>query len=432
MTIRRTSAPPRCHAEAAALVAAVFLSVVPLCGCADMAARARIEALRRPPITRVLVDNTKEPAMPAPTIEPLDDPSKLVPPGAPPPLCTEGNRIVGPDGQPVRLRGVNIASLEWRDEGENVLRSLEVAINDWGCNVIRVPLSQDRWFGRAPTQTDGGAGYQAIVDAMVLGTAQRGAYILVDLHWSNAGAWGEYINQHCMPDSGSLLFWRVLGQRYANHPAVLMGLYNEPHDVSWDVWLNGGIVEEKPRSQAKHDPTQPLKRIRTMVRYRAVGHQELYDTVRAAAASRNLIVAGGLDWGYDLAGPLQGHAIQGENIVYDSHVYSGKDWKPELSWDNAFITPSQRLPVLIGEWGGSVAMDEQREFLLKFVQCLRNNEHLSWTAWCFHPQAGPPLLRNWDYEPNETGQMVMRELKGDAERPGESWQSRVPPAERTP
>lgn len=147
------------------------------------------------------------------------------------------------------------------------------------------------------------------------------------------------------------------------------------------------------------------------MRCRAVGHQELYDAVLAAGATENLIVIGGLDWGYDLAGVLEGYAIKGENIVYDSHVYSGKDWKPELSWENAFLTPSRQVPVLIGEWGGGGPGRGQDDFLPRMVRCLRENKQLSWTAWDLHPAAGPTLIRNWDYEPTEFGQVVFDELK---------------------
>ncbi|MCK4376136.1 MAG: cellulase family glycosylhydrolase [Candidatus Brocadiae bacterium] len=381
-------------------------------GCADMAARDSIHTLKNPPITYIVVDTIAEPSQP-PTIVPHDDPASLIPEGAPPQLRAEGNRLVGPDGTAVRLRGVNIASLEWQDEGENVLESMAVAIDDWGSNVIRVPLSQDRWFGRSPTQSDGGARYREIVDAMVVGTAQRGAYIILELHWNNAGVWGENIGQHHMPDEGSKLFWQDLGQRYGNHPAVLMGLYNEPHRESWDTWLNGGVVEEDVRTRRERDPENPIPRVRTRIRYRAVGLQELYDATRAAGATDSIIVIGALDWAYDLSGILTGHAVEGENILYDSHVYGNKDWKPEFSWENTFLTPSQTVPVLIGEWGGGLRGrdGEEDDFIPRMVKVLRENEQLHWTAWCFHPQAGPPLLRNWDYEPNETGQIIIDELK---------------------
>ena len=42
-------------------------------------------------------------------------------------------------------------------------------------------------------------------------------------------------------------FWEAVAKAFANHPTVLFDLYNEPHDVSWQVWRNGGMVSEKRR-----------------------------------------------------------------------------------------------------------------------------------------------------------------------------------------
>jgi len=389
------------HPVAALLPACLLLGIALAIGLADMFHCVGSDAISGPPA--------------APTAQPVADPSRLRPTGTPPPLHTEGSRIVGRDGRAVRLRGVNIASLEWTDTGENVARSLAVAVDNWGCNIVRIPLSQDRWFGRSPTQNDSGKAYRAIVDSLVVAAARRGAYILLDLHWSDAGVWGQFIGQHNMPDPGSLLFWQDLGRRYANHPAVLMGLYNEPHDITWDVWLKGGETEEEVGRRERHDATKPPEHVRTTARYRAVGHQELYNAVRAAGASENIIIVGGLDWAYDLAGLLNGYAIQGRNVVYDTHVYPNKDWKPEFSWENAFLKPSRTLPVFVGEWGGSVSRSGEPGFVEKFVQCLRSNQQLSWTAWDLHPAAGPTLIRNWDYEPTETGRIVMHELKSGGE-----------------
>ena len=47
-----------------------------------------------------------------------------------------------------------------------------------------------------------------------------------------------------MPNDNSILFWQEIGKIYGNNPTVLFGLYNEPHDVSWDVWQNGGDVTD--------------------------------------------------------------------------------------------------------------------------------------------------------------------------------------------
>ena len=71
--------------------------------------------------------------------------------GMPLPLKVKGNQILNSKNEPVLLRGVNAASLEWSSDGEgHILETVRVAIDDWNCNIIRIPLSQDRWFGKAP------------------------------------------------------------------------------------------------------------------------------------------------------------------------------------------------------------------------------------------------------------------------------------------
>jgi hypothetical protein len=57
-----------------------------------------------------------------------------------------GNVWNDPDRHNVRPRCVSSPSLEWSNTGENVLRS---ATHDWHANAIRLPLAQDRWFGKA-------------------------------------------------------------------------------------------------------------------------------------------------------------------------------------------------------------------------------------------------------------------------------------------
>ena len=121
---------------------------------------------------------------------------------------------------------------------------------------------------------------------------------ILDLHWSDAGEWGKQIGQHVMPDQNSLAFWKDVAPAYKNHPAVLFDLYNEPHDVSWDIWLKGGQGEgEGPTAGT---PARPIE---------AVGMQALLDAVRATGA-KNVVIAGGLDWAYDFSGILDGQAAQ--------------------------------------------------------------------------------------------------------------------------
>ena len=90
---------------------------------------------------------------------------------------------------------MNIASLEWSNTGENIIQSLKVAVTEWKANLVRIPLSQDRWFGKAPGQNDNGWPYQTIVDYLVKYCNDTKTYILLELHWNNARKGGYYTTQ---------------------------------------------------------------------------------------------------------------------------------------------------------------------------------------------------------------------------------------------
>ncbi|MGA2067776.1 MAG: cellulase family glycosylhydrolase [Thermoguttaceae bacterium] len=317
----------------------------------------------------------------------------------PPPLAVAGNRLKTPAGGVVRLQGVNIASLEWTSKGENVLRSLAVAVDDWGANVIRLPLAQDRWFGRAKEQNDGGAAYRKLVEQVVEAAAWKRCYVLLDLHWSDAGAWGQNIAQHHMPDQNSIPFWQAVAARFANHPAVLFDLYNEPHDVSWEVWRNGGMVHEG----SGNSPGGKLE-------YRTPGMQRLLEVCREQGA-RNVIVAGGLDWAYDLTGLVKGYALadpQGNGVVYATHIYP---WKRD--WDRNVTVAVDRYPVLVGEVGCEPGGKEEdpKTWAPKVLDYIERHR-LNWTAWDLHPAASPCLIRDWKYTPTpHWGTPVKRALR---------------------
>src|SRR6185437_7598679 len=53
------------------------------------------------------------------------------------PLKVEGTHVVDSQGHRVRLRGVNVACLEWTSDGEHhILDTVTVAIRDWHVNHI--------------------------------------------------------------------------------------------------------------------------------------------------------------------------------------------------------------------------------------------------------------------------------------------------------
>jgi hypothetical protein len=279
--------------------------------------------------------------------------------------------------------------LDWSPTGEHLTGSLEAALGDWNAKLIRLPLTQDLWFGyyKGVRTADKGEAYRKLVDEVVRKVSAKNCYVLLDLHWSDCGTWGRNVGQHKMPDDKSVVFWKDFARRYANNPAVLFDLYNEPHSVSWQVWRNGGQVDER----------------NTELVYKSPGMQGLLEAVRSTGA-KNVVVAGGLDFGYDLRGVMEGYALtdkRGNGVMYGTHIYP---WKKD--WDKNVTPVIAQHPVFVGEvgtkpWkeGDPPHENVYTESWAPEVIAYINKHRLSWTAWSFHPTASPCLITGWDYKP---------------------------------
>ncbi len=338
--------------------------------------------------------------------------SKAQGPSRPGPLKVVGTAVVNERGERVRLRGVNAASLEWDTRGEgHILDTIRAAVQTWHANHVRLPLSQDRWFGKGPDQDDGGASYRALVGRAIDLCEGLGAYAMVDLHWSDAGVWGQSIGQHVMPDRNSLAFWKDFAALYKNRPAVIFDLYNEPHDVTWDRWLKGGPVTEK----------DPKTKVETT--FEAVGMRELLDAVRATGA-RNVAVVGGLDWSYDLSGVLEGRRLSdpdGDGVIYANHAYPFKGDTVER-WVGKMEAASKVLPIIVSEFGSEAKGGSglSGEAWVRQVLGALEGHGWDWTAWDMHPAAAPCLISGWDYAPTPYFGVPIKEALAAANGPAKA------------
>ena len=308
--------------------------------------------------------------------------------GTPPTqLHVDGKNLLNAAGEAQWLQGVAVPSLEWTNTGDAVAASIIVAIDTWKAHIIRLPVSDERWYGKKD-QTDGGAAYRKVVDDAVKAASTRGAYLIIDLHRYRA------------PSDEMLVVWKDVAALYKDNPAVLFGVLNEPHDITWEQWRNGGDITDKKKNT---DALAENKEITTS--FHSQGIQGLVAAIRGTGA-KNVIVAGGLDWAYDLSGILNGFALDdlgGNGIVYDAHVYP---WKSD--WQHKFLDVAKVHPVLLGE----VGCDKDRyEFIPPerfenpytwapdMIACIQR-EKLHWTAWAFHPHCGPAMLQDTkDYTP---------------------------------
>ena len=130
--------------------------------------------------------------------------------------------------------------------------------------------------------------------------------------------------------------------------------------------------------------------------------QTLLDTVRATGA-KNVVIAGGLDWAYDMSGFLEGKQLAdptGNGVIYANHAYPFKGDTVER-WLAKMEKASKVLPVIVSEFGsdpkgGRGLTGEQ--WVRQVLQALEDHGW-SWTAWDLHPGAGPCLISDWKYTP---------------------------------
>ncbi len=306
------------------------------------------------------------------------------------PLHIQGTQVMNSNNQPVWLRGVDAASMEWTSDGQgHILTTIHVAVKDWHANIIRLPLSQDRWFGKARGQQFKGKHYRTLIQKIVHTCNSLGSYIILDMHWSDEGVWGNQIGQHKMPDKNTLAFWKSFARVYRNYPGVLFDLYNEPHDISWQVWKYGGPVTENDRKTGKS------------MTYRAVGMQTLLNAVRSTGA-KNVVVAGGINWAYDMTGFLNGYQLSdpnGNGVIYANHNYPFKG-ETFAQWLKEMKTATAKIPVIVSEFGANPNPPSNTNFIwIREVLQALESHHWNWTAWDMHPSASPDLINDWNYTP---------------------------------
>ena len=242
-------------------------------------------------------------------------------------FVTSGNQIVDPTGAPWRMRGINQA-----DYGDPVSTDAIYApplegeqVHAWGANWVRLHLSQERWLNNCPVVQEGRRiTYPAAIADVVDDLTSRGVFVLLTLTSTDRGE-----NPGCdntpgvlfeMADQRSIPFWQQVATTFRSDPNVGFDLFNEPHDISDDIWRHGGrVVYGRTITGAQRS-------------FDAVGMQTMYDVVRGTGAT-NLIIVSGQRWASDprllLSMPLQGYGL-----VAASHTYCH-----ECPWHTPALSP---------------------------------------------------------------------------------------------
>jgi hypothetical protein len=224
--------------------------------------------------------------------------------------------------------------------------------------------------------------------------------VILDLHWSDRGTLGSCDPsngcQQPMADMNSITFWSDVATVYKNDGRVMFELYNEPHDVSWDIWQAGGSAGG----------------------FQVAGMQQLYDAVRGAGAD-NVVLIGGLSWASDLSG-VPDYRISGYNIAYATHPYNNSATGRVGGFDSGWGFLTKTDPVVVTEFGDGMECASDGSFttaVTNFDQAVityADQHGANWTSWAWYPGncKFPSLISGWTGTPTAAGTVVKAALAG--------------------
>ncbi len=282
-----------------------------------------------------------------------------------------GTQIISPSGQPLLLRGAQIASSfnyaipNW-PHNNTVTSKLNSAVfnsmaTDWHMNVLRLPISN--WiYTSYPKQ------YMSLLDQVVGQANAAGLYVVLALH-DDLQSGSPYGANAEVPKPESLAFWQFIAAHYLTNPMVMFDLFNESDYPDANTWLNGGGTITGS----------------TGLSTTIVGMQTLVNAIRAVGAQQIIIVDG-----VSVAGNLR---INDPNIVYTDHYYHQVTAETASQWTANWGSFWGKYPLYIGEWallpntaypyqcqGATMANADQEA--IAFMNYM-DQYGINWTAWEF-------------------------------------------------
>ncbi|MCH5209713.1 MAG: cellulase family glycosylhydrolase [Oscillospiraceae bacterium] len=245
-------------------------------------------------------------------------------------LHVDGTRLVNERGEAVQLKGMSSHGLQWFGNfaTENAIK----ATADYGANLFRLAM----YTGEGGYLSD-----RSVKDTLINAVdsaIRQDMYVIIDWHILSDG------DPLANADAAAEFFAEV-SARYADNPAVLYEICNEPNgNVTWD----GNV---KPYAE----------RIIPVIR----------------ANSNGIILVGSPTWSQDLHEAAR-NPLSGENIMYTCHFYAGThtDWLRQRIVDCG-------LPVFVSEWGTSAADGNGGVYLEEAQRWIdfMNGRGISWANW---------------------------------------------------
>jgi len=304
-------------------------------------------------------------------------------------LTVSGNQFMF-NGSPIVLSG--LAMGDPHDRIVNYKRSSKADYktikNDWQANTVRLSVHPGVFLN------DWARGKKILEDEVAVARS-NGLFVIIDWHvigkpdgWykNNTDNKNRYYSYNS-DFSTAKKFWDYAAKKFKDDRGIIFELWNEPvnedDDLSWN--------EMRPY----------LNKLVELVRN---------------TGSKNVILAPGMNWSYDLRG-IKENPLNGGNIAYSWHVYNNNG--SAISREVAMDGLNKVYPVFITEWGSN--NDNDFGFVVKsgqnvygYLESLKNliiSQNLSYTAWCWHSSWKPKMFNDdWRWA-NNYGSLVKDFLK---------------------
>ncbi|AWB27772.1 cellulase family glycosylhydrolase [Halococcoides cellulosivorans] len=309
---------------------------------------------------------------------------------------SDSNLIKDPEGNPVTLRGVNIADPARLDDNDMRYHVTATKVTRWALDesegwynrIVRIPCQPGDILGQghggvAPgemTASDVETYVEDHLRPVVDLCGEQGAYCIVDYH-RHQDSQLLYTDETLSDEVH--MFWEVMAEEFAADSHVLFEVYNEPIAPypGHNTW-GGGVDVANPDSEEAEQ---------TWLTWREAA-QPWVDTIREHAP-KNPIIIGSPRW-TQWTWWADEHEFSGDNLAYAGHVYAHAGLRPLSEY---FGKPAENVPVFMTEFGYD---DEGQDFLKGttsnegegFVDFFETHPHVHWQVWCFDPRWEPAMF----------------------------------------
>ena len=314
-----------------------------------------------------------------------------------PRISVKGNKFVDPNGNTILFRGLSISDPDKLEIQGHWSKDHFAKAKEMGASLIRIPVHPVAWRERTPAE------YLKLLDQAVGWCTELDMYVMLD--WHTIGNLETELFQDPMYETTkqeTYDFWRTMARHYAGHNTVAFyELFNEPTTyqnqlgpVSWDAWKKS--IEE----------------LITIIR--AYNHQAIP-------------LVAGFDWAYDLTPLLlEPHRRRGNRLHHPSLLQQavpalGTEVGGRFRFRRREVPHHRhrirRLRAAAGRGrpaGPGVCRRANRNAaygpaIIKYLE----GKGISWTVWCFDPEWGPTLIRNWNYDLTPSGEFAKAAMHGE-------------------